>query len=195
MVSCARATRGLRRPSLDARSGKPNRPPSRREGLQARNEHLIVLPRRAQLRIDQATLWRERQARLEGMVGVARPPFLLAETARSERREGHPRWSCAPGTRALRRASFDGRTSTNMGVHPREEKQARLEATFRRMTGIRCAQWETKQAVLQERRPASSEGEGRDSWYGLCACRAPTMKRWSLDARNGDHTSRLAECG
>ncbi len=24
--------------------------------------------------------------------------------------EGHPRWSCAPGTRALRRASFDGRT-------------------------------------------------------------------------------------
>jgi hypothetical protein len=21
------------------------------------------------------------------------------------------------------------------------------------------------------------------------------MKRWSLDARNGDHTSRLAECG
>ena len=24
--------------------------------------------------------------------------------------EGHPRWSCAPGTRALGRASFDGRT-------------------------------------------------------------------------------------
>ena len=24
--------------------------------------------------------------------------------------EGHPRWSCAPGTRALRRASFDCRT-------------------------------------------------------------------------------------
>ncbi len=24
--------------------------------------------------------------------------------------EGHPRWSCAPGTRALRRTSFDGRT-------------------------------------------------------------------------------------
>jgi hypothetical protein len=24
--------------------------------------------------------------------------------------KGHPRWSCAPGTRALRRASFDGRT-------------------------------------------------------------------------------------
>jgi hypothetical protein len=24
--------------------------------------------------------------------------------------EGHPDWSCAPGTRALRKASFDGRT-------------------------------------------------------------------------------------
>ena len=33
------------------------------------------------------------------------------------------------------------------------------------------------------------------SWHGLCARRAPTMKRWSLDARSGDHTSRLAECG
>jgi len=26
----------------------------------------------------------------------------------------------------------------------------------------------------------------------ILARRAPTMKRWSLDARNGDHTSRLA---
>jgi len=29
MVSCARATRGLRRPSLDTRSGRPSSPPSR----------------------------------------------------------------------------------------------------------------------------------------------------------------------
>jgi hypothetical protein len=29
MVSCARATRGLRRPSLDTRSGSPSSPPSR----------------------------------------------------------------------------------------------------------------------------------------------------------------------
>jgi hypothetical protein len=28
MVSCARATRGLRRPSLDTRSGRPSSPPS-----------------------------------------------------------------------------------------------------------------------------------------------------------------------
>jgi hypothetical protein len=27
LISCARATRGLRRPSLDARSGRPSRPP------------------------------------------------------------------------------------------------------------------------------------------------------------------------
>ena len=40
---------------------------------------------------------------------------------------------------------------------------------------------------------AASEG-WRDGWHGLCARRAPTIKRWSLDARNGDHTSHLAEC-
>ena len=33
----------------------------------------------------------------------------------------------------------------------------------------------------------------RGSWHGLCARRAPTIKRWSLDARSGDHTSRLAD--
>ena len=31
LISPARATRGLRRPSLDARSGRPSRPPSREE--------------------------------------------------------------------------------------------------------------------------------------------------------------------
>jgi len=30
MLSCARATRGLRRPSLDTRSGRPSNPPSRK---------------------------------------------------------------------------------------------------------------------------------------------------------------------
>jgi len=49
-------------------------------------------------------------------------------------------------------------------------------------------------AALLGKKRASLEGEWRDSWHGLCARRAPTMKRWSLDARNGDHTSRLAEC-
>ena len=29
MISCARATRGLRRPSLDTRSGRPSSPPSK----------------------------------------------------------------------------------------------------------------------------------------------------------------------
>jgi hypothetical protein len=36
------------------------------------------------------------------------------------------------------------------------------------------------------RRERGSLEEGRDSWHGLCARRAPTMKRWSLDARIGD---------
>jgi len=36
---------------------------------------------------------------------------LLARRAPTMKRlEGHPRWSCAPGTRALRRASLAGRT-------------------------------------------------------------------------------------
>ena len=39
------------------------------------------------------------------------PGALLARRTRTMKRmEGHPCWSCAPGTRALRRASFDGRT-------------------------------------------------------------------------------------
>jgi hypothetical protein len=45
--------------------------------------------------------------------------------------KGHPRWSCAPGTRALRRASFDSRTLTNMGALPRGEKRASLEGQFK----------------------------------------------------------------
>jgi len=41
----------------------------------------------------------------------------------------------------------------------------------------------------------SGERRGRlGSWYGLFTRRAPTIKRWSLDARSGDHTSHLAEC-
>ena len=56
LVSCARATRGLRRPSLDARSGRPSRPPSGEVNEQA---------------------WKSEN-------GAARPSFLLAESARSE---------------------------------------------------------------------------------------------------------------
>src|SRR6267143_2613883 len=49
MVSCARATRGLRRPSLDTRSGRPSSPPSRekieeRWSLEARNRGSTRLP-------------------------------------------------------------------------------------------------------------------------------------------------------
>jgi hypothetical protein len=38
-------------------------------------------------------------------------------------------------------------------------------------------------------------GGWRGCWHGLCARRAPTIKRWSLDARSGDHTNNLAEVG
>ncbi len=40
-------------------------------------------------------------------------------------KEGHPHWSCAPGTRALRRASFDGRIGTNMGAAPKDRSNER----------------------------------------------------------------------
>jgi len=52
MVSCARATRGLRRPSLDTLSGRPSSPPSRE------NRREVVV-RRAHARINQATLEKE----------------------------------------------------------------------------------------------------------------------------------------
>jgi len=48
-----------------------------------------------------------------------------------------------------------------------------------------CAQWKINQPPFLKRSRASLEGEWRGSWHGLCARRAPTMKRWSLDARNG----------
>jgi hypothetical protein len=40
--------------------------------------------------------------------------------------EGHPCWSCAPGARALRRASLDGRSGTSTGVLPVEIKASKL---------------------------------------------------------------------
>jgi hypothetical protein len=47
-------------------------------------------------------------------------------------------------------------------------------------------------APIPEEKTSKLGVKWRDSWHGLCARRAPTMKRWSLDARNGDHTSHLA---
>ena len=43
--------------------------------------------------------------------GVREAPVILRArgTPTMKGLEGHPRWSCAPGPRALRRASLDGR--------------------------------------------------------------------------------------
>jgi hypothetical protein len=70
--------------------------------------------------------------------GVAKAFSVLAHRARSEGREGsgqtillarrekdgerHPRWSLAPGARALRRASLDGRNGTSMDAIPQERE-------------------------------------------------------------------------
>ena len=60
---------------------------------------------------------------------------------------------------------------------------------------VRRAQLRIDQAAPGGEKRANLEREWRDSWRGLCARRAPTVKLWSLDARNGDHTSRLAGYG
>ncbi len=131
----------------------------------SRNTHdRNVLVRRAQSRIDQATLenevgnWDGAQSQKSGR-GAARPSFLLAEAARSE---------CAPSMRTVKdglaaplrasggigRASFDARIRGSIGLPSGEMGKRALEV------------------------------ERRDSWYGLRARRAPTIKQWSLDARS-----------
>jgi len=56
------------------------------------------------------------------------------------------------------------------------------------------AQWKINQPPSLTIKRATLEGEWRGGWYGLCARRASTMKRWSLDARNVDPISRFARC-
>jgi len=110
MIFCARATRGLRRPSLDARSGRSISPhPLEREraslegafiSFDARNRGSTRLP------------CGERGERTrKGERGTARPSFLLAEAARSE---------CAPSMRAVK-----------------DSLAAPLKATWRKFEGPR----------------------------------------------------------
>ena len=56
------------------------------------------------------------------------------------------------------------------------------------------AQWKINQPPSLRDNERAWKGKWRDIWHGLCARRAPTIKRWSLDARNGNHTNCLAEC-
>ena len=72
-------------------------------------------------------------ARTLRRMGRERPGAILARRTRTIKRMGRtPTLVCAPGTRVLRRASFDGRTLTNMGALPREGKQASLEGSIRK---------------------------------------------------------------
>jgi hypothetical protein len=119
-----RCSRGKRRTSL--RRGWEGEKPARSRGL------LEAVP-------------------IQGKGGVARRAPVLVQRAVSEEKgsrqtillargtptinktEGHPRRCCAPGTRALGRASFDGRSGTDMGALPREEQLASLEGAFTEM--------------------------------------------------------------
>jgi len=60
MVSCARATRGLRRPSLDTRSGRPSSPPSREK-----MEERCSSDARSWRPIGPPFIWKHEQARWE----------------------------------------------------------------------------------------------------------------------------------
>ena len=51
---------------------------------------------------------------------------LCSQRAQVRKVEGHPYWSCAPGTRALGRASFDGRSWTSIGVLPGQRQTSKL---------------------------------------------------------------------
>ena len=46
---------------------------------------------------------------------------------------------------------------------------------------------EDQSAPIPEEIASERGGRVRDSWPGFCARRAPTVKRWSLDASIGDH--------
>ena len=110
MIFFARTTRGLRRPSLEARSGSPSRPPSR-EGKTSKlgggrgsshtghpsclqNAHdKNVLVRRTQSRINQAAPPKRMESEwvLRGSGG------LLDSCARATRGRCPPRWTRAEG--------------------------------------------------------------------------------------------------
>jgi hypothetical protein len=44
--------------------------------------------------------------------------------------ERHPRWSLAPGARALRRASLDGRSVSSMDAIPQERETGKRGRTI-----------------------------------------------------------------
>jgi hypothetical protein len=81
MIFCARATRGLRRPS---------------PGLMA---HLGV-----------PVGGRVKKRRAVEDQSAPIPEDISSGPQKDGKGRGYPGWSCAPGTRALRRASFDGCT-------------------------------------------------------------------------------------
>jgi hypothetical protein len=109
IIFCARATRGLRRPSLDARSRRPIRPileettselGKKREwpgALLARGTRTIGM-----CSFDARSRGQPRPHPSREMRNVGRPS-IDARSVGGEGMEGHPRWSCAPGARALRR--------------------------------------------------------------------------------------------
>jgi len=60
MIFCARATRGLRRPSLDARSGRSIRPHPRKANEQAWRDHIYCSTRALEVTpVHPVTRWRE----------------------------------------------------------------------------------------------------------------------------------------
>ncbi len=145
MIFCARATRGLGRPSLDARSGRSISPHpwKRTSGLGGGGEGLPGRPPARGTRTIRMCSFDARirgstrppfeacneQARKDGR-GTARPSFLLAEATRSEGWEGGLLISCARATRGLRRPSLDKRSGRPIRPPSCEESMSELGRTY-----------------------------------------------------------------
>jgi hypothetical protein len=143
LVSCARATRGLRRPSLDARIGRPNRPPLERrrtklermkmeekDGMddpfarRVRTIRMCSLDARGEGPI-QATLlrnggvwrerWEERAAMRLLLARRTRTVKRCSFDARNEGQPGYALWGQEVG-RDIRRA--DSRMDNGLAVYP-----------------------------------------------------------------------------
>ena len=131
LISCARATRGLRRPSLDARSGRSSRTPSREQKTSKLGRPFIIgelLARRPPWDQHRCHSKGEKQASLEESfrrMRVARCAQSRATLA-SPFKEGAPIWeggktSKLGGTIYSGRCSFDARKIRDQSRPPKEE--------------------------------------------------------------------------
>ena len=96
---------------------------------------------------------------------------------------GRAQWKInqPPSLRENERAWKGGRGTARPSFLLAEAARSECASSMRAVKDSLAAPLRVKWGKLIGR---ASEGEWRDSRYGLCTRRAPTMKRWSLDARS-----------